>query len=285
MLVIVSLCSYMKQFNSKSGKNSDPMSANKSLGQHFLRDEEVCVKIAEASMRVGLFNKVVEVGPGKGILTKHLYEYYADNLSLIEYDTRFINLLKEEFPRLKDRVYNDDILRFDFTSIEGNLALIGNFPYNISSQILFKALEYKEKIPVIIGMFQKEMAERVAAVHGNKSYGVLSVLIQAFYEVEYLFDVPPEVFSPPPKVMSGVIKLILKTKNHQIINHQVFRQVVKTAFNQRRKTMRNSLKSFILQGNIPDQKLFDKRPEQLSVSELIDLANYFNTYISTNEAS
>ena len=285
MLVIVSLYSYMKHFNSKSGRNSDPMSANKSLGQHFLKDEEVCVKIAQASREINLFNQVVEVGPGKGILTKYLYEIYTKNLFLIEYDTRFINLLKENFPLISEQIYNDDILRFDFTKIEGNLALIGNFPYNISSQILFKALEFKEKIPVVIGMFQKEMAERVAAIHGNKSYGVLSVLIQAFYEVEYLFDVPPQVFSPPPKVMSGVIKLMIKKENHQIINHQVFRQVVKTAFNQRRKTMRNSLKSFIVDFKIPDQKLFDQRPEQLSVNELIDLANHFNTYISTNDAS
>ncbi len=285
MLVIVSLCSYMKHFNSKSGKNSDPMSANKSLGQHFLKDEEVCVKIAEASIGVGLFNKVVEVGPGKGILTKHLYERYAAQLSLIEYDTRFIGMLQDNFPLIKDQIFNDDILRFDFNKIEGTLALIGNFPYNISSQILFKALESKEKIPVVIGMFQKEMAARVAAAHGNKSYGVLSVLIQAFYDVEYLFDVPPEVFSPPPKVMSGVIKLILKKENYQIVNHQVFRQVVKAAFNQRRKTMRNSLKSLIVEYKIPDQKLFDQRPEQLSVNELIDLANHFNTYIAAAHVS
>lgn len=285
MLVIVSLYSYMKHFNSKSGRNQDPMSANKSLGQHFLKDEDVCVNIAQASLDMNLFSRVVEVGPGKGILTKHLYKYYANNLSLIEYDTRFIGMLKDDFPLIKDQIFNDDILRFDFTKIEGTLALIGNFPYNISSQILFKALESKEKIPLVIGMFQKEMAARVAAAHGNKSYGVLSVLIQAFYDVEYLFDVPPEVFSPPPKVMSGVIKLILKKENYQIVNHQVFRQVVKAAFNQRRKTMRNSLKSLIVEYKIPDQKLFDQRPEQLSVNELIDLANHFNTYIAATHVS
>ncbi len=280
MLVIVSLYSYMRTFNSKNLRTKDFLGANKSLGQHFLKDESVCERIAEASRNIDSFQNVVEVGPGKGILTKQLYAIYPETLHLVEYDSRFIDLLKTEYPLLKERVFQDDILRFDFNQIKGKIALIGNFPYNISSQILFKALEHKEQIPLIIGMFQKEMAQRVSAIHGNKSYGVLSVLIQAFYKVEYLFDVSPEVFSPPPKVMSGVIKLELKNEASNIINHQVFRQVVKMAFNQRRKTMRNSLKSMINEYKIPDMEIFDQRPEQLSVSELIDLSNHFNTFIN-----
>ena len=280
MLVIVSLYPYMRTFNSKNSRTKDFLGANKSLGQHFLKDESVCERIAEASRNIDSFQNVVEVGPGKGILTKQLYAIYPETLHLVEYDSRFIDLLKTEYPLLKERVFQDDILRFDFNQIKGKIALIGNFPYNISSQILFKALEHKEQIPLIIGMFQKEMAQRVSAIHGNKSYGVLSVLIQAFYKVEYLFDVSPEVFSPPPKVMSGVIKLELKNEASNIINHQVFRQVVKMAFNQRRKTMRNSLKSMINEYKIPDMEIFDQRPEQLSVSELIDLSNHFNTFIN-----
>ena len=270
----------MRTFNSKSGKNRDFLGANKSLGQHFLKDDTICLQIAEASQNVVPFDHILEVGPGKGILTKQLYDLYPNQLYLIEYDARFIGLLKSEYPLLIEKVFQDDILRFDMSQIQGEIALIGNFPYNISSQILFKALEKKEKIPLIIGMFQKEMAQRVAAIHGNKSYGVLSVLIQAFYDVEYLFDVSPEVFVPPPKVMSGVIRLILKKSNSLIVNHQVFRQVVKMAFNQRRKTMRNSLKSLINEYKIPDMKIFDQRPEQLSVNELIDLSNHFNTFLN-----
>jgi len=249
--------------------------ANKSLGQHFLNDETVCTRIVSQIPEVDTCTQIIEIGPGPGVLTKYLFQKYPLNLHLIEYDKRFVEMLGKHYPSISHQIYEADVLRFNFNSIAENCILVGNFPYNISSQILFKALEYKEKIPVIIGMFQKEMAQRVAAKHGNKSYGILSVLIQAFYNVTYLFDVPPTVFSPPPKVMSGVIKLEYQADKFYIADHKAFVILVKLAFNQRRKTMRNSLKSMILQYGIEDAAIFDKRPEQLSVIELVELANYF----------
>lgn len=255
--------------------------ANKSLGQHFLNDESVCIKIVDQIPKDDSITSVVEIGPGPGVLTKHLYKRLASKLHLIEYDQRFVTLLKASYQKIEAKIFFADVLKFDFAQIEGSIAVVGNFPYNISSQILFKALEHKEKIPVVIGMFQKEMAQRVAAKHGNKTYGILSVLIQAFYDVTYLFDVPPTVFSPPPKVMSGVIKLVYFPNKFSIDDHKILVTLVKLAFNQRRKTMRNSLKSMIIQYKIADDVLFDKRPEQLSVSELIDLANHFAKHKSS----
>jgi 16S rRNA (adenine1518-N6/adenine1519-N6)-dimethyltransferase len=230
------------------------------------------------------FDQIVEIGPGPGVLTKHLYKTYKNKLHLIEYDQRFVGLLKDTYSDISEQIHQADVLRFDFNKIEGKLIIAGNFPYNISSQILFKAIEYKEKVSFIIGMFQKEMAQRVAAKHGNKSYGILSILMQAFYNVTYLFDVPPTVFSPPPKVMSGIIKLEYAPNKFQILDHKVFVMMVKLAFNQRRKTMRNSLKSMINDYKISDEIIFDKRPEQLSVGELVDLANHFVTNKKSNEA-
>ena len=249
--------------------------ANKSLGQHFLNDESVCTRIVDQIPEIDNSTQVIEIGPGPGVLTKYLFQKIPNDLHLIEYDKRFVEVLSKHYPTLSNQIYEADVLRFDFNSIDGNCILVGNFPYNISSQILFKALDYKEKIPMVIGMFQKEMAQRVAAKHGNKSYGILSILIQAFYNVTYLFDVPPTVFSPPPKVMSGVIKLEFQSNKFAILEHKVFVTMVKLAFNQRRKTMRNSLKSMIMQYQIDDAAIFDKRPEQLSVLELVELANYF----------
>ena len=249
--------------------------ANKSLGQHFLNDTTVCTRIIEKIPDECNFDNVVEVGPGPGVLTKFLFDSYATKLHLIEFDNRFVTLLKNTYPSIANKIYAEDILKFDFNRLEGMSIIVGNFPYNISSQILFKALEYKEKVPMLIGMFQKEMAQRVAAKHGNKSYGILSILIQAFYDVTYLFDVSPTVFSPPPKVMSGVIQIVYHPNKYSITDHKIFVSLVKLAFNQRRKTMRNSLKSMIQQYQLEDNIIFDKRPEQLSVEELINLSNFF----------
>ena len=250
-------------------------SPKKSLGQHWLYDEDSLLAMCSAA-ELSSDDQVVEIGPGPGILTKFLYQKYSKQLHLIEYDARFVQLLKTSYPVIQDKIYQADVLKFDFNQIDGNLIIVGNFPYNISSQILFKALDYKEKVPCLIGMFQKEMAQRVAANHGNKTYGILSILIQAFYDVNYLFDVPPSVFSPPPKVMSGVIQLNYHPNKFDISDHKLFVVLVKLAFNQRRKTMRNSLKSLIQQYHIEDQAIFDKRPEQLSVAELVTLSNYFS---------
>lgn len=245
--------------------------AKKHLGQHFLTDEGIAEKIADSLSYKG-YDHVLEIGPGMGVLTKYLLK--KDSIThVIEIDTESVDYLKNNYLHLADRIIEKDFLKYDLKEVFGELpfAIIGNFPYNISSQILFKTLEMRDQIPEFSGMFQKEVALRICSKEGSKVYGILSVLTQAFYDSEYLFTVPPSVFNPPPKVDSGV--LILKRKENFKLpcNEELFFKVVKTGFQQRRKTLRNSLKSFEISENIKSNPIFDKRPEQLSVQQFIVL--------------
>jgi len=250
----------------------DFVKAKKFLGQHFLNDLTIAEKIAD-SLQDSAFDMVLEIGPGMGVLTQFLLKKYAD-LHVVEIDRESVSYLRSHFPKLEGKIHATDFLKMDLsTEFEGKtLAIIGNFPYNISSQILFKVLENKELVPEFSGMFQKEVAQRIAAKPGSKTYGILSVLTQAFYEVEYLFTVPPHVFIPPPKVDSGVIRMKRKVDFFLPIDEKLYREVVKTAFNQRRKTLRNSLKSYNLSDKLKEDVIFAKRPEQLSYSEFIYLS-------------
>ena len=245
--------------------------AKKHLGQHFLRDENIAQKIAD-SLTYKNYKQVLEIGPGMGVLTKYLLQKDTKTY-VIEIDTESVDYLKNNYLNLADRVIEQDFLKYDLKQIfkEEPFAIIGNFPYNISSQILFKTLEMRNQIPEFSGMFQKEVAMRICSKEGSKVYGILSVLTQAFYDAEYLFTVPPSVFNPPPKVDSGV--LLLKRKENFTLpcDEKLFFKVVKTGFQQRRKTLRNSLKIFNLSDNLKANVIFDKRPEQLTVLEFIEL--------------
>ncbi len=266
----------MKKSNKKptSYKDSNPegeVRAKKHLGQHFLKDEQTAMDIADALTLTG-YKNVLEIGPGMGVLTKYLLKKDI-NLKVIEIDWDSVAYLKENFPDLEGNILEEDFLKYDVQSIfDGEpFAIIGNFPYNISTQIVFKTLENRDKIPEFSGMFQKEVAQRIASPHGNKTYGILSVLAQAFYDITYLFTVPPTVFSPPPKVESGVIRLQRKEDYSLPCDEKLFFRVVKTAFQQRRKTLRNSLKIFQLPDNLREDAIFDQRPEQLSTKQFIEL--------------
>ena len=245
--------------------------AKKHLGQHFLKDENIANKIAD-SLTGNNYKDVLEIGPGMGVLTKHLLKKEFTT-HVIEIDTESVVYLKAHYLNLSDRIISKDFLKINLDDFfeDRQLAIIGDFPYNISSQILFKAIENKHRIPEFAGMFQKEVAQRIAEKPGTKTYGILSVLTQAFYNVEYLFTVPPGVFNPPPKVDSGVIRLIRK-KNYTLpVDEKLFFSIVKTAFNQRRKMLRGSLKSFNLSEKLREDAIFAQRPEQLSVEEFISL--------------
>lgn len=251
------------------------LSLNKSLGQHFLTDKVVLQKIADAVKQHCGSLPLVEIGPGAGALTDYLI--FRDDYKLIEFDKRWSAHLQQKYPQLHGRITEGDVLRVDFDKLfDTQFAVVGNFPYNISSQILFKILEHKEKVPVMVGMFQKEVAERVCSKEGSKAFGILSVLLQVFYDVEYLFDVPREAFNPPPQVVSGVMMMKVKENYTLPCNEVLFKQVVKTAFNQRRKTLRNSLKS-MMNESIKELELFNLRPEQLSVRAFINLTNIIET--------
>lgn len=247
--------------------------AKKHLGQHFLTDESVAERIANTLTLEG-YKKVLEIGPGMGVLTKYLLKKDLTTF-VVEIDTESVDYLKTHYLQLSDRIIEKDFLKYNLKEVFGEepFAIIGNFPYNISSQIVFKALEMRDQIPEFSGMFQKEVAQRICSEKGSKVYGILSVLTQAFYETKYLFTVPPSVFNPPPKVDSGV--LILKRKENYSLpcDEALFFRVVKTAFNQRRKTLRNSLKTFNLPDNLKASSIFDKRPEQLSVQEFIEITS------------
>ncbi|WP_299064476.1 16S rRNA (adenine(1518)-N(6)/adenine(1519)-N(6))-dimethyltransferase RsmA [uncultured Polaribacter sp.] len=254
--------------------------AKKHLGQHFLTDESIAKDIADALTENG-YDDVLEIGPGMGVLTKYLLEKKA-KVTVMELDRESVAYLHNTFPL---EHINLDTSKEHFSIIEGDflkkniqeifqkkqVAIIGNFPYNISTQIVFKAIENKEFVPEFAGMFQKEVAMRVAEKEGSKIYGILSVLTQAFFDVEYLFTVPPTVFNPPPKVDSGVIRLIRKKDYSLPVDEKIFFRVVKTAFNQRRKMLRSSLKSFQLSDSLKEDPIFAKRPEQLSVKDFISL--------------
>ena len=248
--------------------------AKKHLGQHFLKDENIAKKIADTLSLKG-YDYVLEIGPGMGVLTKHLLSQKTVTTYVIEVDPESVEYLKSNYTELIPRIIEKDFLKWDPNEIfqENQFAIIGNFPYNISTQIVFKTLEYKNRIPEFSGMFQKEVAQRICQKEGSKSYGILSVLVQAFYETEYLFTVPPGVFNPPPKVDSGVLKLTRKANFKLPCDEKLFFKVVKTGFQQRRKTLRNSLKTLNLSDNLREDAIFDKRPEQLSVTEFINLTS------------
>ena len=251
----------------------------KSLGQHFLTDLDIARRIAETlSDYKGM--PILEVGPGMGVLTQYLLEEQHD-VTVVEIDTESVAYLNKNFPQLSGRIVEGDFLQMDLAKEFGkNLCVIGNYPYNISSQIFFKVLDYKDMIPCCSGMIQKEVAERLAAKPGSKTYGILSVLMQAWYNVEYLFTVSEHVFNPPPKVKSAVIRMTRNDVTELGCNEQLFKRIVKTAFNQRRKTMRNSLKSIIESGSpILANEVFNLRPEQISVAQFIELTNEIEKHI------
>ncbi len=246
--------------------------AKKSLGQHFLTNEGIARRIAEALIvNDGDRLNTLEVGCGTGALTRHLLQRGDICLKGIEIDDESIEYLRENLPAIMPGLYAADFLKADLRKIfpEGDFAVIGNFPYNISSQIFFKILEYRESVPQVVGMLQKEVAERLASGPGNKSYGILSVLLQAWYDIEYLFTVGEHEFSPPPKVKSAVIRLRRNSRTELGCDEARFKTVVKTAFNQRRKTLRNSLKPL---GVEPPAQYAGLRPEQLSVEDFITLS-------------
>ncbi len=243
--------------------------AKKHLGQHFLTDENIAKKITDA-LSYENYSNVLEVGPGMGVLTKYLLEKESE-VYLAEIDQESIEYLKKNYEKLSENSFIGDFLRTDFEfSKDDQIAVIGNFPYNISSQILFKIIDFQHLIPESVGMFQKEVAERTAAVPRTKEYGILSVLVQAYYDVKYLFTVHENVFNPPPKVKSGVIKLTRNLKPGLEGNEVLFKQIVKAGFNQRRKKLSNSLKILNIPEHLSTHPFLDKRAEELSVEDFIN---------------
>lgn len=249
------------------------MQAKKSYGQHFLKNDSIAARIAASLRRAGETGRVLEVGPGTGMLTKHLLAQSGWTLYAVEADRDMVHYLQQHYPALQERLIFKDFLDFNPLEVFGNepFCLIGNFPYNISTQILFKMLDYRLQIPEMVGMFQKEVADRVAAKPGSKVYGITSVLLQAFYQVEYLFSVEPGSFNPPPKVRSGVIRLTRKENFELGCDEKRFRTLVKTAFNQRRKMLRNTLKPFFPAEVLMNDPFFEKRPETLGWEEYVEL--------------
>ncbi|MES2113359.1 MAG: 16S rRNA (adenine(1518)-N(6)/adenine(1519)-N(6))-dimethyltransferase RsmA [Bacteroidota bacterium] len=248
--------------------------AKKHLGQHFLTDKNIAAKIVD-SLRPALdYNQVLEVGPGMGILSDFLLQKEGLNVSLIDIDTESYEFLQKKYPALGKRLINDDFLELDFPShFTGPMGIIGNFPYNISSQILFKVLDNRQQVVEVVGMFQKEVAERCNAKPGSKEYGILSVFLQAYYKVEYLFTVKAGVFNPPPKVLSAVIRLTRNETKALNCDEKLFWQVVKAGFNQRRKTLRNAISSLINKEKMADEPMLDLRAERLSVEDFVKLTN------------
>jgi 16S rRNA (adenine1518-N6/adenine1519-N6)-dimethyltransferase len=246
----------------------DMYTLKKSLGQHFLKDENVCKEIL-ASLQQCSFTKLLEIGPGGGALTKYLLKMPGIDFKAVELDEEKVDYLTANFPEIKEKIIHKSFLDIQ-QPFEGKFAVVGNFPYNISTQILFKILDWKNDIDCVIGMFQKEVAQRIASKEGSKIYGITSVLTQAFFDVEYLFEVSEHSFQPPPKVKSAVIRLSRKTETIRCKDEKKFFSLVKAAFNQRRKTLRNAVKNLftteVLQGD-----LFNKRAEQLTVEQFAAL--------------
>jgi len=240
----------------------------KSLGQHFLNDVQICLQI-KAALEDAPIGQLLEIGPGAGALTQHILDLPKQAFKAVELDREKVAYLLHTYPQLEGKLVNEDFLE---TAIpfEGQFTLVGNFPYNISTQIVFRVLDWKEQVPVMIGMFQKEVAERIAAKPHSKAYGILSVLTQAFYEVEYLFDVPPSAFTPPPNVMSGVIRLKRKSTFPEFSSIKSFYHIVKMAFGQRRKMLRNPLKPYFTTEQLQDP-IFTKRAENLTYQDFADL--------------
>ena len=246
----------------------------KSLGQHFLNDKGIAAKIVSSLIADGI-SHVIEVGPGMGALTPFLLQVQRFDTRFVEIDANAAEYLKKQYPAIKDKIVVADFLRYplDVYFREVSLAVIGNFPYNISSQIFFKILDHRSQVKEVVGMLQKEVAERIAAPPGSKTYGITSVLLQAFYNIEYLFTVHEHVFTPPPKVKSAVIRLTRNSVKKLPCNETLFFRVVKMAFNQRRKMLGNSLKSLLPAGHAANPML-SKRPEQLGVQEFIELTQF-----------
>ena len=244
----------------------------KFLGQHFLKDQNIASKIVDALELKGENNFVLEIGPGTGVLTKLLMHREGVDLHLAEIDQESIAYLKEHYPNLVDKITEGDFLKMDLSDLrDRDIHLIGNFPYNISSQIFFKVLEHRHQVKQVVCMLQKEVADRIAEKEGSKAYGILSVLLQAYYNIEYLFKVPPGVFFPPPKVMSAVIRLTRNDRTQLSCDEVLFPKVVKQAFQNRRKTLRNALKPLNLPAQISALPVMDLRAEQLGVEEFISL--------------
>ena len=261
---------FKQSFKNRPGNKKEKMTsvrAKKNLGQHFLKDKDIARNIVE-SLRADNLTKVLEIGPGMGVLTQFLLQNKSYETSVVEIDRESVDYLAQHFPELKDRIISDDFLRLNLNKyFTEPFAIIGNFPYNISSQIFFKVLEYHNQIPEVVGMLQKEVAERLAAPPGSKTYGILSVFLQAYYDIEYLFTVDENLFIPPPKVKGGVIRLTRNQTEHLNCDEKLFKSVVKMAFNQRRKTMRNSLGSMIHNDELKANPIFNNRPEQMGVAE------------------
>ncbi len=244
----------------------------KYLGQHFLKDKNIARKIVHSLTLHRAYRQVLEIGPGTGVLTEFLVKDERFTTSVIELDTVSVQYLQHHYPELKARIFSDDFLQTDLGEIMHEpFAVIGNFPYNISSQIFFKVLEIKNEVPEIVCMLQKEVADRLKSPPGSKAYGILSVLLQAYYDIEYLFTVEPGVFHPPPKVRSGVIRLKRNDTKQLKCDEKLFRRVVKQSFQTRRKTLRNALKPLNLPETIRRINVLDKRAEQLSVSDFVEL--------------
>jgi 16S rRNA (adenine1518-N6/adenine1519-N6)-dimethyltransferase len=242
------------------------LTLKKSLGQHFLHDENMCNKIVDQVSRYeGL--QLLEIGPGGGAITKYLLQWPEVEYKAIEVDDEKVAYLQKQYPAITGKLINQDFLK-STVPFEGQFTIIGNFPYNISTQILFKILEWEGQVDEVVGMFQKEVAQRVASKHGTKAYGILSVLMQAFFHVSYEFDVPPTCFNPPPKVMSGILKITNAHNPYHIQNRANFFRIVKAAFNQRRKMIRNGLKG-IFPPEVLVEEIFSKRVEQLSVADFV----------------
>lgn len=262
---------------------SKQVRAKKHLGQHFLHDENIAEKIGDTLTLQG-YKNVLEIGPGMGVLTKYLIKKDIQVVAM-DLDSDSITFLEANYPAENLQILEGDFLKTELSDFFGDepFAITGNFPYNISTQIVFKALENRAQIPEFTGMFQKEVAQRICEKEGSKTYGILSVLTQAFYDAEYLFTVKPGVFNPPPKVDSGVLRLKRKKDFSLPCNEKLFYRVVKTGFQQRRKTLRNSLKTFNLSDKLKEDSIFGKRPEQLSVSQFISLTQKIeNDAISTH---
>lgn len=263
-------------------RKSNSVRPKKSLGQHFLHDQNTAQRIV-TSLRVSDHANVLEIGPGMGVLTQYLLQTDI-NLKVIELDRESVAYLKKHYPLLEGHIVEADFLQYPITDLfEGSFNIIGNFPYNISSQIFFKVLEQREKVDQVVCMLQKEVAERIAAPHGSKTYGILSVLLQSFYDIELLFKVSPGVFTPPPKVMSAVIRLQRNNVKHLPCGEKLFFQVVKQAFNTRRKTLRNALKNLNLAEGIVTLPLLDKRAEQLSPTDFQNLTSLIGQSRGTSD--
>lgn len=246
------------------------MKAKKSFGQHFLNKEKIAKRIADSLSAVGEEDCVLEIGPGQGMLTKYLLEK-PYQLMAVDADKDMVAYLKYHYPQLGSNLLLDDILRVRFEQhFDDQFYVIGNFPYNISSQILIKIVKYHDRVPEMVGMFQKEVADRVVAPEGSRTYGVISALVQFYYKATLLFDVDRKNFSPPPKVQSAVIKLERKSEELDV-DYKNYRRIVKTAFNQRRKMLRNNLKTMFVDHPILQSELFMKRPEHISVEQFLDL--------------